>query len=312
MKLNHLRHMIAVAESGSIRSAARHLNIAQPAITRSIHEIEKQLGTSLFERAAKGITLTPAGELFLRRAITIQEELRRAEEEIAQFTGKATGHVAIGLSTASHIALLPYALKMFKQQYPDVLLDIAEGLLPAMQQSLKNGSLDFYVGPLAETPASSDFLVEKLFDNARLIFGRKNHPLSHARRLRDLVNARWIGTSVTVASDAELGPLFAKHKLPAPRIEIQAHFALTMIMAAASSDLLTMLPQQWRHSPLTNALLDVFDIKERLPAAPICIVKRAHFPLTPAAECFCDMLRRAALHHTTALSPVTRGKRLRA
>jgi LysR family transcriptional regulator of abg operon len=54
MKLNHLRHVIAVAESGSIRSAARRLNIAQPAITRSIHEIEKHLGTSLFERAAKG------------------------------------------------------------------------------------------------------------------------------------------------------------------------------------------------------------------------------------------------------------------
>jgi LysR family transcriptional regulator of abg operon len=297
LKLNHLRHLIVVAERGSIRSAARHLGSAQPAITRSIHVIERELGTAVFERKAKGMILTPAGEIFLRRAITVQEELRRAREEIDQFAGRIGGLVSIGLSTASHIALLPYALQRFKEKYPGVFLDISEGLLPAMERGLQNGSLDFYVGPLTESPTSKEFTVEKLFDNARLIFGRKDHPLAGARSLRELTGAKWIGTSVTVASDAELGPLFARTGLPPPRIEIQAHFALTMIMAAASSDLLTMLPQQWRHSPLTTALLHTFEIAESLPAAPICIVRRARLPLTPAAEYFCDMMRRAALHH---------------
>jgi LysR family transcriptional regulator, regulator of abg operon len=297
LKLNHLRHLIVVAERGSIRSAARHLGSAQPAITRSIHVIERELGTAVFERKAKGMILTPAGEIFLRRAITVQEELRRAREEIDQFAGRIGGLVSIGLSTASHIALLPYALQRFKEKYPGVFLDISEGLLPAMERGLQNGSLDFYVGPLTESPTSKEFTVEKLFDNARLIFGRKDHPLAGARSLRELTGAKWIGTSVTVASDAELGPLFARAGLPPPRIEIQAHFALTMIMAAASSDLLTMLPQQWRHSPLTTALLHTFEIAESLPAAPICIVRRARLPLTPAAEYFCDMMRRAALHH---------------
>jgi DNA-binding transcriptional LysR family regulator len=301
MNINHLRHVIAVAEFGSIRGAARHLGGAQPAITRSIHDMEKELGTAIFERQATGMKLTAAGTLFLRRAIIIQEEMRRAGEEISQFLGRATGRVAIGLSTASHIALLPDALKAFKAQYPDVFLDIVEGLLPAVLPSLRNGAIDFYVGPLSESPVSAEFTVETLFDNARLIFGRKHHPLAGARSLRDLVNARWVGTSVTVASDAELGPLFARFKLPTPRIEIQAHFALTMIMAAASSDLLTMLPQQWRRSPLANALLDVFDVSEHLPSQPICIVRRANLPLTPAAEYFSDMFRRAALHHTKQL-----------
>ena len=116
--------------------------------------------------------------------------------------------------------------------------------------------------------------------------------------MRDLAGAQWIGTSVTVASEAELGPLFAKLGLPAPKIEIQAHSALTMVMAAASSDMLTMLPQQWRISPLVTALLHVFDVTEKLRASPICIVRRMRLPLTPAAEYFCDMIRRAALHHS--------------
>jgi LysR family transcriptional regulator of abg operon len=315
MKLHHLRHLIVVAERGSIRGAARHLGSAQPAITRSIHEIERELGTAVFERKAKGMVLTPAGELFLRRAITIQEELRRAREEIDQFAGKTTGTVSIGLSTASHIALLPYALKRFKEKYPNTFLDISEGLFPAMERALQNGSLDFYVGPATESPISKEFLVEKLFDNARLIFGRKGHPLAGARSLKDLAGAKWIGTSVTVATEAELGPLFNRAGLPAPRIEIQAHFALTMIMAAASSDLLTMLPQQWRHSPLTAALLHIFEIQESLPAAPICIVRRARLPLTPAAEYLCDMMRRAAQHPDNQVpraAPTNRRARLAA
>jgi len=67
--------------------------------------------------------------------------------------------------------------------------------------------------------------------------------------MRDLVDARWIATSITVQSDAELGPLFARHGLPLPRVQMQVRSALTMIVAAAHSDLLTMLPQQWREFP---------------------------------------------------------------
>jgi LysR family transcriptional regulator of abg operon len=298
MKFNQLRQFIAVAQRGSIRSAARFLACAQPAITRSIHEIERDLGAALFERTAKGMVLTPAGELFLGRAVRVHEELRRAQEEVAQLNGSTAGTISIGLSTASHIALLPFALQQFKARYPGMLLDISEGLFPAMEQALLNGTLDFYVGPVTEAPLSKEFSVEKLFDNFRLIFGRKGHPLIGAKSLRDLAGAQWIGTSVTVASEAELGPLFAKLGLPAPKIEIQAHSALTMVMAAASSDMLTMLPQQWRISPLVTALLHVFDVTEKLRASPICIVRRMRLPLTPAAEYFCDMLRRAALHHS--------------
>jgi LysR family transcriptional regulator of abg operon len=308
MKLSHLRNFIAVAERGSIRSAARHLGCAQPAITRSIHEIEREIGTAVFERKARGVLLTGAGAVFLRRAITVQEELRRALEEVSQISGKTTGTVSIGLSTASHIALLPYALQRFKDRYADVHLDISEGLFPAMEQGLLNGSLDFYVGPLTESPVSKELSAEKLFDNVRLIFGRKGHPLLGAKSLKDLAGARWIGTSVTVVSDAELGPLFARADLPPPRIDIQAHVALTMVMAAASSDLLTMLPQQWRHSPLTAALLDIFEVADVFPAPPICIVKRSRLPLTPAAEFLCDMMRRAADHQMPKTAVLVRKK----
>jgi DNA-binding transcriptional LysR family regulator len=73
-----------------------------------------------------------------------------------------------------------------------------------------------------------------------------------------------------------------------------------MIIAAAHSDLLMMLPEQWLDFPSTLALLDPIPVEEPLPAPSICIVQRARLPLTPAAEYLADMLRRAAQHHVAA------------
>lgn len=317
MKLSQLRDVIAVAERGSLRAAARHLGLAQPAITRSIQEIERELGVALFERQAKGMVLTPMGELFVRRANAVQGELRRARDEIDQLRGQTTGRISVGLSTVSHIALLPRALDMFRARYPEVFLDFAEGLFPTMEAALKDGNLDFYVGPLPETQLPKDFAVEKLFDNERVILARQGHPLARAQSLRELVDAGWITTSITVQHNAELAPLFERHGLPEPKIRMRAHSALTMIVAAANSDLLTMLPKQWCEFPWTTALLQVIEVKEALPAPAMHIVRRARLPLTPAAEYLCDLMRRAALQQMeppsesppTASRKTSRGKR---
>jgi len=300
MKLTHLRDVVAVADRGSLRAAARHLGIAQPAITRSIREIERELGVALFERRARGVVMTPLGEVFLRRALAMQNELRLAREEMDQLQGKTTGRVSIALSTVPHLALLPRALQPFRARFPDVFLHVAEGLFPSVEPALKDGSIDFYVGPLTEQPLDKRLAVEILFENTRVILGRKGHPLARAKSLKDLADARWITTAVTLNSGAELGPIFQSHGLPPPRIEMQAPSALTMIMAAAHSDLLMMLPEQWLTFPAMRELLQPFAVKEPLPAPAIGIVWRARLPLTPAAEFLCDMLRRASEHHVAA------------
>ena len=116
MKLSQIRNLLAIAEKGSVRAAARHLGLAQPALTRSMQELERQLGVSLFERGPKGISLTMFGTKFLARAQTIQSEVRRAEEEIGQLQGGTEGEIFLCLSTVPHIALLPYALEAFRKR----------------------------------------------------------------------------------------------------------------------------------------------------------------------------------------------------
>jgi LysR family transcriptional regulator, regulator of abg operon len=295
MKLNALRDFLAVAERGSLRAAARQLAGSQPAISRSIQELEKELGVVLFERNTSGVQLTPMGTVFLRRASSVRNELRLAQEELDQLRGETHGRLTIALSSVPHIALLPNALRPFRERYPNVMIEIIDSVFPPVEVDLKESRVDLYVGPVP-ADIGSDLLTETLFDNTRLIIGRKGHPLAQSRALRELVDAEWITTSITHLAEEELGPLFAAHGLPAPKLVMRVRSALTMLVALAYSDLLMMLPVQWTQSPLLRDFVQPIAVGELLPAPPICLVRRAGLPLTPAAEYFCDMMRRAVLH----------------
>ena len=293
MKLSALQHLIAVVERGSIRAAARALEVPQPVVTRSIQELERELKVVLFERGKKGMALTPMGQVFWRRATLATGELRRARDELDQLRGETHGSLCVGLSMVSQITLLPGAFRQFRQRYPDVALDLVDTLYPGAEAALKDGTLDFYVGPVTEKlpPGLS---AGKLFDTRRVIFCRKGHPLAGATSLAELVQAEWITTSVTNKAEDEFGPVFTQHGLPAPRLVLRAHAGLTYIMTLAHSDLLMMLPEEWARYPLWGHLFQAIQVKEQLATRPICIVQRTGVPLTPAADYFCDMVRREA------------------
>ena len=294
MKLSHLRNLVTVAQRGGLRRAARHLGLAQPALTRSIRELEHELGATLFQRDTMGMVLTPIGEAFFKRSVAVQLELERACDEVRQLQGVATGTVSIGLSTVPHLALLPAALEPFQRRYPDVLLKITEGLFPAMEAGLRSGQVDFYVGPLSDGVLTDEFLGEKLFDNRRVVMARRGHPLTGARSLSELTHARWLSTSVTANHQTELKVVFESLGLVPPQVAVQASSALSMITVAASSDLLAMLPQQWLGFARTTGLLERLHLQEQLAAPSIYIVTRSSLPHTPAAEYLADLLRRAA------------------
>lgn len=296
MKINQLRDVLAVAERGSLRAAARHLEVAQPAISRSIRELERELGVDLFERTSQGAVVTEIGRRFILRALAAQNELDRAVDEVNQLRGQIHGSVSVCLSTAAHIALLPDALEPFRKRYRRVQLNLREGLFSDVEIALINGTLDFYAGPLPEQQLGGNLHVETLFENERVIVARKNHRLRRAKTLSDLIDAEWITTSTTVKAENELGPLFRRHQLPAPKIAVQTHSGLSMITVVAFSDLLAMLPIQWISSPWASSMLQQVNIGERIEAPPICIVRRSNLPLTPAAEYLCDLLRRASIH----------------
>lgn len=292
-----MRDVLAVAEHGSLRAAGRFLGATQPAITRSIREIEHELGVSLFERHAKGVRLTDMGRTFVRRAEAVQSEVRRAHEEIAQLKGGVSGEVSITLSTASIMSIMPRMMAEFRRRYPEAVLKIHESFFQPIEKELQSGRIDLYVGALEQASSAPQFQVEHLFDNHRVIVARPGHPLSDARSLHELVGAKWVRPTMSSrVIEGDFEAMFERAGLPRPDIVVHARSAMITLLALADSDMLTVVPRQWLDLPHLAGMIAPLGLPP-LPAASIAIVRRRDMPLTPIAEHLCDLIRRVGTHY---------------
>ncbi len=294
MKLDQLNDLVAIVEHGSLRAASRHRESPEPALSKSIRALERELGVVLFEREAKGMSLTPLGRLFHQRASGIVNDLRRARDELAQAHGDESGQLVAGLSIMPHVGLLPHALPIFRQRYPKVRLELIEGLFPELETRLRNGGLDFYLGAAPRLPPAPGLRSALLFENTRAVVARRGHPLTNVRSLKALADAEWATTSIDYNAEDDLLRLFASHGLAAPRVMLKTRSALSLMVGLAHSDLVALLPLQWSEFPLTRDALVRIKVRERLPAPPIVLIRRPDLPLTPAAEYFCDVMARFA------------------
>jgi LysR family transcriptional regulator, regulator of abg operon len=293
-KSRHLRDFIAIATSRSLRSAAASLGLTQPAISRSLQELEEELGVPLFERHAKGIALTPAGDKFLMRARVATESIRRGCEEARQFQGDLSGTVAVSFSSAPALGLLPYAYPRFRKDWPAIRLRFVEGQFPIVESRLRDGELDFYVGPLPERALGNSYSVQRLDSNERVIMARKGHPMVGAKNLVDLAEQEWLIAGLRDRVEEEFEEVFSAHGLPSPAVHTRAESMLVLLTLLATSNALVFLPKVWAISPLFKGVLQAITVKETLIAPDIVIMYPARFPLTPAAEHLCVLLHRAA------------------
>jgi LysR family transcriptional regulator, regulator of abg operon len=295
MKLTHFRDLLAVVQTGSLRAASRQLGIAQPVITRSIRELEHELGTPLLERHSKGVVLTPVGERFVRRIEAVRAEVRRAREEVDQWGGDYAGEVAIGLTPMVCMTLMPPAVAEFNRRHPKAVTKITQSLFRPIENRLADGLLDFWVGTVDETTVSQRFSVERLLPHNRRIAARRDHPLLQAKSLDELAGASWVRPSLDDRSvETDVEEAFQRLGIPAPNIAVHSSSMLVSLQIVANTDLLTVLPEEIFTTMPIEQFCVPLEFIAPLPAADICIVHRQGLPLTPLAENLSDLMRKAA------------------
>jgi LysR family transcriptional regulator, nitrogen assimilation regulatory protein len=148
--LRQIRAIIAVCEEGSFTAAAARENATQSGISQHVAAVERLLGVKLFERSARGVTPTPAGQRYYRRCIEAVGQIAKANAEVSAFAARVSGDLRIGLiPTLTRAALAP-AVENFVARYPDVRLHIIEGYSGALTDMVQNGELDFAAVPAAE------------------------------------------------------------------------------------------------------------------------------------------------------------------
>ena len=143
MELRHLRYFVAVGEEEHFGRAAQRLRVAQPALSRQIQDLEREIGFQLFDRLSRGVKISSAGKLFLEDARRILEQLNAATERAQRVARGQSGTLRVGFTeNASWRGVVPDSLRLFRERYPDAELQLNP--LPSLQQleAVRSGRLD--------------------------------------------------------------------------------------------------------------------------------------------------------------------------
>ncbi len=196
-----LRVMKAISDEGSFTGAALALGYSQPAISQMVRRLEQRTGTVLVERVGRNVRLTEAGQVLARHAVAVLSALDAAEEEVAAIAGLRAGRVRLMAFPSSSATLVPRALALVKQRFPDVQVTFAEAEPPESLQALKAGECDLAVAfayegdDLSRGEEDMDlFVTHRLLDDEVRLALPRDHPLADADmvELSSLAQENWI------------------------------------------------------------------------------------------------------------------------
>ena len=176
LKMRHLRTLVAIAEHGSLVRAAKALSISQPAVTKTLAELEDIAGHRLFERSPKGVTLTGAGQILVRHT---GSGLRAIHDGLSSLSAEEEGAaLVIGALPNVGATVLAPALVRFAASAPRARISVRTGSNAQLIAALKQGVLDMVIGRLAEPSDMQGLSFEHLYTEPLLLVVRPGHDLS--------------------------------------------------------------------------------------------------------------------------------------
>ena len=192
MKDHQLRAFVQVAETGSIRSAARTLQLSQSALTKALRELEADLGAELLQRSWRGIAFTDAGQVLLKRARFALTSLEKAREEISYLQRAARPRLSIATTPLVAMQVLPRVMSEFEKLEPTAEIELSEGLLTSVIPELLQGRLDFALALANEKELPREIMFEPLREIEAFPAGRIGNPFLAAKTWAGLRGSRWV------------------------------------------------------------------------------------------------------------------------
>lgn len=244
MNFRQITQFLAVAEAQSFRKAAEKLHMAQPPLSTGIRRLETDMGVQLFERGKRGARLTEAGEAVLADAQMIAFHAEQFRNTIAALRKGVGGRLRIGFVGSATYLLLPRVLPLFRERYPNVVLDLREGTTTQILRDVESGLLDIGLvrypvvetTPVEITPVEWDRLVVAL---------PADHPLSRRRRLAlsELANESFILYSAANAANLRAQVLLACQAAGfTPRVSQEAVQVQTLVSLVESGIGVALVP----------------------------------------------------------------------
>jgi len=278
MKFYQLNALVAVAEAGSIRGAAKRLDTSPAAVTKALQKLETEISLQLLVRNTSGIDFTEAGKRLLVQARLLVAQMVSASHVVADCKGELTGRLAIAVTPWLAMTLLPQVTVSFRQRFPHVQLELHEGLSSIAYPRLRDASLDLFIGRLDSQCSNVDLNYVPLFIADCAVVARRGHPLADCRSLEELVFADWI--------------LSAQHdgEFVAPGHVHFAHSLSITLSLLRDTDMLSIFPWPLVEVCAKREGLCTLPLRESVSGALVGAISRSGQPMRPAAEKFLECL----------------------
>ncbi len=299
LRLKQLRLLVALDDHRNLRRAAAELQIAQPAATKLLQEIERVFGMPLFARHPRGMEPNAYGEIMARHARMMLFNLSHAREELLTLQAGSTGKVSVGAIMAAVPGLLARTLARLRKTSPRLLIQVQVDTSDVLLPALREGTLDVAIARPTEEERRG-FHYELLAHESVCVVAATDHPLTHRRKLvlRDLLEWPWILQPPASPMRRQIDLLFQRAGLATPDERIETANLLATMSLLAGTHMLAVVPIEVAQQFAVKQMLQVLPVAFDCGLGSYGIATPEGRLPSPACARFIEVLREEARRHS--------------
>jgi DNA-binding transcriptional LysR family regulator len=292
MDLRRLKNVVALAKHGSFAQAAEAVHLSQPAFSRSIQSLEKELGVELFNRGQRRITPTAYGKLVVNRGQRMLTEVTSLNRDVVRMRAHEFGEIAIGLGPIPAAVLLESVLTRLTREHPGIRARVEITHWQNLMKLLEADQLDFFIGDTRELVSGDRLVIDKLPEFSIGTYARKNHPAQSLQPISpsDLLRFSIGSFKLPDISMAEFTQWLEFEGDPKTLFTVECDNIRALERVALHSDLIVVGPQSGFREAIENDLLE--EIKLSVPLSMTThmgVVRLRERMLAPSAELLISM-----------------------
>ncbi|EHL7550689.1 pca operon transcription factor PcaQ [Salmonella enterica] len=294
IRLRHLHTFVAVAQQGTLGRAAETLNLSQPALSKTLNELEQLTGTRLFERGRLGAQLTVPGEQFLTHAVKVLDALNTAVQALNRKEDASADVVRVGALPTAALGILPAAIGRFHQQQKSTSLQVATMNNTMLLAGLKSGEIDLGIGRMSDPELMGGLNYELLFLESLKLVVRPGHPL-----LQETITlSRVMEWPVVVSPKGTVPRQNAEALLQSQGCKMPAGCIETLSASLSRQltvdyDYVWFVPSGAVKEDLRQATLVSLPVPTQSAGEPIGILTRVDIPLSTGAQMLIAAIRKS-------------------
>jgi LysR family transcriptional regulator of gallate degradation len=283
----------SLADKRNMPAVAHEFGITQPAISAALKDLEGELGVALFDRSARGLAPTPAGDIVAFYFKRVLAELRHIGPDIAASEGTLQGSVQVGALPLGRTQVLPLAIAALLARHPGLHVATDESRYDTLAAALRSGDIDFIFGALRPAEDVKDLEQEPLFEDRIAVIARAGHPLQRAGRIGfdTLRKAAWVMSRQGAPSRELLERFFADARQAAPLPSVETGDLAVLRGLLLESDMLTAISAHQLRYEIRDGSLVVLDFPLDATRREIGLTQRLGAFPSPGARALMQQIR---------------------